>query len=359
MSTFSEAIIYAEMGWAVFPVYGINRGHCTCRLKNKCSSPGKHPIPRNGHKEATTNMRTIEKWLEKHENSNIGIATGEISDLFVLDVDRKNNGFASLDRLIEEHGNAITDTLCAQTGGGGSHLFYTMPDVHLRNTQGRLGAGIDTRANGGYVVGAPSTHISDRKYKWKDGLYMPSTPPASLIEDLTPKHKGHASKFSLPHLINEGSRNDILFRYACSLRAQGLIKHEILRQIQKANLERCQSKLDEQELLCIANSANKYKRGCFYPTNHFRGQILESSDLDASDKLILHTLLAHADNETLRAFPSQELIARESGLSRSTVARRIPNLKANDWLDIKQVGRSNGKQGWSNHYTLKLRASSS
>ena len=63
---------YANMGLAVFPL----------RVK------GKEPATENGFKDATTNIRIIEKWWGKNPNYNIGIATGDISGgLVAIDMD--------------------------------------------------------------------------------------------------------------------------------------------------------------------------------------------------------------------------------------------------------------------------------
>ena len=44
-----------------------------------------------------------------------------------------------------------------RTGSDGSHLYFTAPPgAQLRNSAGRLGWLIDTRAHGGYVVAAGS-----------------------------------------------------------------------------------------------------------------------------------------------------------------------------------------------------------
>jgi hypothetical protein len=52
-----------------------------------------------------------------------------------------------------------------------------------------LGPGIDTRAQGGYVVLPPSVHPSGRPYAWRPGRDPWTTPPASLpawlLEKLT------------------------------------------------------------------------------------------------------------------------------------------------------------------------------
>ena len=45
------AYYYSELGWAVFPCHSVNSRGCTCG-KSSCHSPGKHPLTRNGVKDA-------------------------------------------------------------------------------------------------------------------------------------------------------------------------------------------------------------------------------------------------------------------------------------------------------------------
>ena len=56
------------------------------------------------------------------------------------------------------------DTFTVATPSGGTHLYFTTPPgARLRNTAGRLGWLIDTRAHGGYVLG-PGSVIGGTPY---------------------------------------------------------------------------------------------------------------------------------------------------------------------------------------------------
>jgi len=99
---------------------------------------------------------------------NFGIATSP-SRLVVVDLDVPKHdqdappahtadgvtdGADALALLAEQHGRQVDDTYTVRTPSGGTHLYFTSPaGVELRNTAGKLGWKIDTRANGGYVVG--------------------------------------------------------------------------------------------------------------------------------------------------------------------------------------------------------------
>ncbi len=106
-------------------------------------------------------------WFRTCPDAGIGIVTGAVSGLVVLDVDVRHGGDAALQRLEREHGRLPT-TLECRTGGGGHHLYFAHPGRLVRNKVG-LAAGIDLRADGGYVVAPPSLHASGLRYVWVDG----------------------------------------------------------------------------------------------------------------------------------------------------------------------------------------------
>lgn len=60
----------------------------------------------------------LDEWFLKWPNANIGIVTGAISGLVVLDIDPEHGGNESLAQLLREYG-PISHTVEAQTGGGG------------------------------------------------------------------------------------------------------------------------------------------------------------------------------------------------------------------------------------------------
>jgi hypothetical protein len=94
------ALLLAVRGYAVFP----------------CVPRGKQPITTNGCKAATTNAKTVQRWWAREPEANIGLATGSLSRIFVLDVDPDHGGAGSLAELAATHGLLAT-TLVSLTGG--------------------------------------------------------------------------------------------------------------------------------------------------------------------------------------------------------------------------------------------------
>jgi hypothetical protein len=150
------AIAYARRGWRVFPIWPIRNGRCACG--SACGrDAGKHPIGRlvpHGVHDATTEEACITRWWTEVPDANIGIATGAVSGLVVLDVDGED-GEASLAALEREHGPLpLTPTVLT---GKGRHLYFTHPGVPVPNRV-RVAPGLDVRGDAGYVVAPPSTH---------------------------------------------------------------------------------------------------------------------------------------------------------------------------------------------------------
>lgn len=153
---------YTDLGLFLVALYGIKPdGDCSCYKGSDCPSPGKHPIPNTGLKEASNDLSEIAKQIDKY--SNLAIITGKVNDIEVLDVDTKNGGIESLKMLINEF-NLNTDTVVL-TGSGGLHLYYKYSNSGLTNRANIL-PGIDFKTDNGYVVCPPSIHHSGNAYKF-------------------------------------------------------------------------------------------------------------------------------------------------------------------------------------------------
>jgi putative DNA primase/helicase len=157
------ALQCALNGWSVFPVATIKDGHCSCRDGKKCKRPGKHPLTKNGVKDATQEPDKINEWWEKWSDANIGIATGSESGTFVVDIDGAR-GKASLRALEARHG-ALPKTVTVKTGRG-RHYYFCCGAVGVRNRAGHPGPDIDIRGDGGYVIGSASAHVSGVTYRF-------------------------------------------------------------------------------------------------------------------------------------------------------------------------------------------------
>jgi len=148
-------------------------------LKNKYflfPCKGKKPATAHGFKNASNAPEKIKTWA-RTGNYNIGLPTGSINNIWVLDIDKKSGGLDSLKELEELHGKIKTRTI--RTGGGGLH-FYFIHHEGIRNSAG-VWAGVDIRGDGGYVIAPPSGHASGGKYEVITDI-DPVCAPAWLID---------------------------------------------------------------------------------------------------------------------------------------------------------------------------------
>jgi len=161
-----EALQYAKRGWAVVPVWGLQPGPdgkliCACRKRGACPNPGKHPHPQ-GVYGASNAPKRIKRW--KWETANVGITTGRVSGLLVLDIDPRNGGDKTLQDLEKQLGK-LPDGPMVRTGGGGWHLYFALPEG-LEIGCPKAGPGVEVKGDGGYVVAPPSMHVCGGRYKW-------------------------------------------------------------------------------------------------------------------------------------------------------------------------------------------------
>ncbi|HMS23161.1 MAG TPA: bifunctional DNA primase/polymerase [Candidatus Levybacteria bacterium] len=135
-----QALLLRDIGWSIIPV----------------DSNKKPLIKWEEYQKRIPSIDEIEKWFSQWPNANIGIVTGSISKLIVVDIDPRHGG---TNELFKEY-----KTPCSITGGGGWHYYFTS-STFITNRAGVL-PGIDIRGEGGYVIAPPSIHSSGGSYKW-------------------------------------------------------------------------------------------------------------------------------------------------------------------------------------------------
>lgn len=193
MNFFDAACTLVSIGFKVIPLH-----------------PGqKLPIIKAWQKVASDDADVLSDWSHRWPNANIGIVCGEPSGVCVIDVDVKGdrNGMSTLDALAKR-GKKLPPCPIAVTPTGGRHLFFAMKPG-LKNCAGLtragrgIGHGVDFRATGGFVVGAPS-EIGDKRYRW---LVPPVTPefprlPQWAVDALTTR-KPKPTQFRERHTTDE------------------------------------------------------------------------------------------------------------------------------------------------------------
>jgi hypothetical protein len=140
----TRALAWVKAGFPVFP----------------CWASDKSPIGRcapHGYKDATKDEETIRRWWRLYPNALVGVPTGVLYGIIVLDIDLRElkDGFKTLEKL----GLHLPKTHVQKTRSDGEHWIYIcpeggMPSVTdiLRRLNGGVRTGLDVRANGGYII---------------------------------------------------------------------------------------------------------------------------------------------------------------------------------------------------------------
>jgi hypothetical protein len=124
----------------------------------------------------------IREWAEK--GGNLAVRTGRQSGAFVLDVDPRNGGDVSLAALVAEHGD-LPETYVVNSGGGGLHFYFRLPDFEVHSGTEVLGDGLDIKGERSYVVAPGSIKATGERYtlgREPDAPVLPA--PDWLVEVL-------------------------------------------------------------------------------------------------------------------------------------------------------------------------------
>ena len=256
------ALAYATRGWQLIPLHSLNAtGRCTCG-KGDCTAPGKHPRTENGLKDASSDPAVLDAWWRTmYPTANIAVVTGAHSGVVGLDIDPRHRGEAGLAALIRDIGE-LPETLTTRTGGGGLHLFFKHPGVHLKNAQELNGyTGVDFRGDSGYLCLPPSKHASGDYYTWAKEVEIADLP--RKLEKMARGTGGLAYDGVAPtdgeFILHDGQRNVGLTSLAGAMRRRGGGYREIWAALDAANKSRCSPPLLPREVIKIAESVCRYK----------------------------------------------------------------------------------------------------
>lgn len=191
------SLYYRSKGWPIIPV----------------NPTTKKPILNSWkiYQEKLPTEEEIIEWWTTWPWANIGVITGKLAGITVVDIDPRHGG--SIDGLPE--------TVRARTGGGGWHYLYKYSDEC--HSQNGIEKGLDLKSDGGYIIIAPSTHASGNQYKW---ITLPFSNNFSELPERF--HNSYRNSEIDPVNFNEifetkeGKRDENLYRAACSLLARGV-----------------------------------------------------------------------------------------------------------------------------------------
>ena len=195
---YQKALEYSVRGYSVIPL----RTNKTPLLKENIIY----------QRERCATDDEIEKWWKDTPQANIGICTGKISGITVVDIDRGSTDGKQTPL------DAFPETYTVETPSGGYQLYYQY-DAEIQQTANTFPQfpHVDIRNDGGYVV-APPSHCSYIKYKKKiEGDYkiIKNLPlaifPRNLffIKDIS-RNKVDSILKSLNKMIEGDGRNSAL-----------------------------------------------------------------------------------------------------------------------------------------------------
>jgi len=201
-------------------------------------------------RRATNN--DLDAWFYSGEPDGIGLVTGEISNIVVVDIDSKNNPIT-----------VESSTVSKSAFSGGHHYFFKWTE-EVRNTVRIDGMPVDFRGDGGFVV-LPPSQFQGMIYSW-DSFDLDSLVPLpeGIKKMLTTSNKlVHERTYTGNQLepfpeASEGNRNDTAIRVAgliVSKMHPDMWQHAGWITFQEWNATKCVPSLPEYELRTVFNSA--------------------------------------------------------------------------------------------------------
>jgi hypothetical protein len=160
----------------------------------------KAPACHGGFKAATTDPDALRRiW---NNAPLIGVPTGEVSGIAVLDLDTAKH--AEAQAWLDAHKAKLPITRVHATRSGGWHvLFQHKPG--LRNSAGKIAVGVDVRADGGYIVWWPAAGLlvfnADHCAPWPDWIEPPAPQPHVALPSM-PNHERYSDAYALGALRN-------------------------------------------------------------------------------------------------------------------------------------------------------------
>lgn len=159
-----QGSLYLQKGYSIIPL----------KYKKPC-------IEWKKYQEEKATLSDLKNWVDTLEMTGVGIVTGKISNLVVIDVDS------------EEDVMKLPETPTVKTARG-KHHYFNYPERTIQSRTGIM-PHVDIQSDGKYVVAPPSIHETGHEYRWIIGLEekelaeIPTTPIEFIDKDLIGKEK--------------------------------------------------------------------------------------------------------------------------------------------------------------------------
>jgi hypothetical protein len=213
-----------------------NGGHSVFPCKNK------KPLVEGGggFKGATRDLKQIRDWWTKWPDAQIGVPTGQMNRLVVVDIDGEQGAAWLKTKLFPA-------TRVVESRPGRRQYWFQLPEGRVvKCSVEQLAPQVDVRGEGGYVIAPPSIHhLTHKPYRFVNQL------PLAIAPDwlFAPLPKPIRSETETPGIVSEGQgRHQEILRIAGWLRRQGFGEETILAALQPINAARCSPPLEPREL---------------------------------------------------------------------------------------------------------------
>ncbi|HPQ44627.1 MAG TPA: bifunctional DNA primase/polymerase [Syntrophales bacterium] len=187
----------------------------------------------------------IETWWKKWPDAMIGIVTGTISGLFVIDCDTMG-GYDAIQKLLPD---ALLFPM-ARTPRGGRHLYFYFPEGSDLTVAAGIMPGVDFRGEGGYIIAPPSVNAEGKGYAWQEGLALWEVDLPDLPDALNKKFSLYIrEKRQRQQKATIGDNGDNFFQ-------QGRRDEDLFRVVNTLVKGGCELPLVEQAAKIIARNSN-------------------------------------------------------------------------------------------------------
>jgi hypothetical protein len=209
LNALDRALQLAGIGLTVFP----------CRAN-------KFPATEHGFKDGSNDPHQIRSMWRRCGGALIGVPTGIINDVDVVDIDPRHGG----DSWLTKNAERIPVTRIHSTRSGGRHILFRHREG-IRNSESKIAPGVDVRGEGGYIVWWPgfggAVMDTARVAEWPDWLAEMASPkvavhhaplrPRPIPADATSVERFVARVLFRLCTANEGERHNRLRAASCTL----------------------------------------------------------------------------------------------------------------------------------------------
>ena len=127
-----------------------------------------------GMQKKKASATLITKWFKQYPDAGLGIVTGNLSGILVVDCDTQEGYQETMKRIPDA---AIIPTVKTPRG---HHLYFKYPVGSGLSVGQSILPGVDFRGEGGYVVCPPSVNGNGGQYTWIEGQSLNEIDPPEI-----------------------------------------------------------------------------------------------------------------------------------------------------------------------------------